>query len=331
MDLEAFLLGLFSRNLNVYENVVKSRANLDHVDTPAFIKILDLLNVNEKKNLRLTNKRVKLRVEDLAPEISVFTARSPNTMREIMTSEHIEGVHLLLDKVIGSELAELLELCKTYLRSLKCTPDMLEFKALNCNILLPQMEEIKLNCNYFVRVVVLSSDNCLSFPGTTMELSMPSLKSLNLRESEIRSTQENISFVKLKQFEIHTCKVTEQTLMRIFTHSGQGLKVLKLSRVGVSFESLAGGIMLPSLETLQIEFCEELTDAGLYNLLKTVGSNLKVLKLSSCPINCESLRDDLKFPKLETISVRFCDLSRMGLQLLKEMAGEKLKDLEYGS
>ena len=165
-----------------------------------------------------------------------------------------------------------------------------------------------------------------------MQLTIPSLKSLTLRESEIKSTQGNITFVKLEELDIHTCKVTDQTLMKIFTHSGQGLKALNLSRVGVSFESFPGGsLLLPSLDILEIDFCEELTDAGLYNLLKTVGSNLKVLRLSSCPVSCESLREDLKFPKLETISVRFCDLSRLGLHLLKEMTGGKLKDLEYGS
>ena len=60
--------------------------------------------------------------------------------------------------------------------------------------------------------------------------------------------------------------------------SGPGLTVLNFSRIGVTGEGLAdSGIILPELEIVQFDFCEELTDRGLGELLQTVGQRLKVL------------------------------------------------------
>ena len=67
--------------------------------------------------------------------------------------------------------------------------------------------------------------------------------------------------------------------------SGPGLTVLNFSRVGVTGEGLAdSGNLLPELEIVQFDFCEELTDRGLGELLQTVGQRLTVLDVRTCAV-----------------------------------------------
>ena len=55
--------------------VLNQRANLRSVDDEALRRILQLVSVDDKKNLRCVDRRLKCRVEVLDRDINILTAR----------------------------------------------------------------------------------------------------------------------------------------------------------------------------------------------------------------------------------------------------------------
>ena len=136
----------------------------------------------------------------------------------------------------------------------------------------------------------------------------------------------------LKSLKLGTCDVTDAGLKKIINATGGNLKLLDLNWTEVSGESLdfVEG-KLHHLKSLNLEWCKNLTDAGLMKIINSTGGNLELLDLRSNKISGESL--DIvegKLQHLRNLDLRFCEnLTNGGLKKIINSTGGNLKMLGF--
>ena len=123
----------------------------------------------------------------------------------------------------------------------------------------------------------------------------------------------------------------DQGLVEVITAFGSHLRTLNLAYTAISGEELADlDLNLPALQVLCLNFCSNLTDLGLCQLLGVCGRNLKVLKVPATNISGEGLSSfPAKFDKLETLNLTMCRrLTPEGLfQFLRIFRTSRLKNI----
>ena len=87
------------------------------------------------------------------------------------------------------------------------------------------------------------------------------------------------------------------------------------------------GFHAPKLEDLKLDWCEDLTDSGLLELLANNCDKLKRLSLSHTKITGTGLTG-LHVPQLEDLNLSCCDLTDSGLLELLASNCDKLKRLD---
>ena len=145
-----------------------------------------------------------------------------------------------------------------------------------------------------------------------LQLCGTQLKALNLAATKI--TGEGLSVLrgklnKLETLYLRACRwITNQGMMELLQMCGPELKVLNLSSTNISGEGLSvlQGKLI-NLETLDLGYCECITDQGISEILETCGPGLRSLTLGNSQdgippsIQCIAEKAQLTRPKL-TIS-----------------------------
>ena len=105
---------------------------------------------------------------------------------------------------------------------------------------------------------------------------------------------------------------------------GSKLKCLNLSSTKISGEGVRA--TCPQLETLIFWTCQNITDAGLNNMLQHVGHKLRFLDLRHTKVTGTGVT--AKCPVLEKINFDYCrNLKDAGLETMLHHSGGKLKSL----
>ena len=120
------------------------------------------------------------------------------------------------------------------------------------------------------------------------------------------------------------CKLTDAGIHVLLSVCGPNLKTLYLYGTGVTGENPAGLTeQLNNIETLNLGFCSQLTDAGLRELLRICGQKLERLRLRNTHITLGVLADRIEqqpLVQLRRLDLSYCDnVTRADIQRMNEM------------
>ncbi|XP_023341503.1 uncharacterized protein LOC111711391 isoform X3 [Eurytemora carolleeae] len=224
-------------------------------------------------------------------------------------------------------LLQILQLCGSTLRSLDISntnitgENLSEYKGT-----LPCLENLNMSeCYHFTNKGVLQ---ILQLCGST-------LRSLDISVTKV--TGENLSEYKvilpcLENLIMSSCeKFTNKGLLQILQLCGSTLRSLDISYTEITGENLSEYKgTLPCLENLDMQFCDQLINKGLLQILQLCGSTLRSLDISETKITGENLSEYKRtLPFLENLNMRDCEqLTNKGLLQILQLCGSTLRSLD---
>ena len=146
------------------------------------------------------------------------------------------------------------------------------------------------------------------------------LKSLDLSVTKFTGESlsgSNIQLKKLETLQLSWNKLQDHGLGALLSVCGPKLYLLDLSWTNISGDGLTGyNIHVKSLKILDLSYCSQLTDTGLFELLRLCGSKLKSLLLAGTNISDDLLADWIEqqpLLQLRTLDLQECDLGSEGV------------------
>ena len=169
-------------------------------------------------------------------------------------------------------------------------------------------------------------------------LSHPGMKVVGLSNSDVTGESLKVILVSnnsvLKELNLsRCCYLTDEGVIAILNQVGKKLEILNLSRTEVSFSEV--GFLtscLPVLEELNLEYCKNLTNAGLKALLNKAGKTLKILNLGGTRVSFSEIGPLINtLPVLQVLDLSGCPqlLDDVVISILNQ-AGKTLKILNLG-
>jgi len=140
------------------------------------------------------------------------------------------------------------------------------------------------------------------------------------------------SLPALEILNLARCKnLTDFGLVAFLNKAWKTLTVLDLRGTGVSLSEIGSlTSTLPSLEELNLEWCLNLTDSSIVEILNQVGMTLKVLNLAKTGVSFSNIGSlTCTLPSLEELYLEGClNLTDSSIMELLNKFGEKLKVLD---
>jgi len=308
------------------EDDLEKKANIDSMDAPAFSRMLEFLNIEDVKNLRLTNNLLMDLVETMDKRIPVLSTASLQDMQDMLDLVYLKAINLGPLKFLEEkDLGRLLRKCGHLLRSLTVVSSDITGESLGQAEQTSKLETLVLEwCRQ------LTDSGLLNL----LRLSQKSLKKLSLKSAAISG--EGLSELtgrlsKLEYLDLGGCEQVQDTgLVHLLNLSGPNLKILGLESTGVTGEGLSAlAEPLAKLESLDLDVCEQLTDTGLLNLVRLSSQSLKRLCLASTGITGESLSNfNGRLDKLQSLCLKYCQqLTDEGLLNMLELSQKSLARL----
>ncbi|XP_023341504.1 uncharacterized protein LOC111711391 isoform X4 [Eurytemora carolleeae] len=292
-----------------------------------------LENLNMSECYHFTNKGV-LQILQLCGstlrslDISVTKVTGENLSEYKGTLPCLENLNMSYCKQLTNKgLLQILQLCGSTLRSLDISntnitgENLSEYKGT-----LPCLENLNMSeCYHFTNKGVLQ---ILQLCGST-------LRSLDISVTKV--TGENLSEYKvilpcLENLIMSSCeKFTNKGLLQILQLCGSTLRSLDISYTEITGENLSEYKgTLPCLENLDMQFCDQLINKGLLQILQLCGSTLRSLDISETKITGENLSEYKRtLPFLENLNMRDCEqLTNKGLLQILQLCGSTLRSLD---
>jgi len=306
----------------------ESRANLQLLDDLPFAKILKYLPMKAKKNLRLSNRRMRRRVENIDNQILIFTARSSGTLQKFVRLPHAKGIHLKMEKMrlkrvnitkafkISAHLLTSLDMSDTKVENLQFPESIPEF---------PRLKRLDLS-------------RCLKlYDGLLCKL----LKAagLNLEYLDLSFTQisagglvgSGVKFKKLKELRLNYCgQVKDSMFSDLLDIAGKELQHLSLSGTRITGENLTEGLLLNLLcgvKTLNLSSCAQLTDEGAFQLLRCC-RHLQYLDMQGTKFGGSRLGPGIWLGRLKVLNISNSFITEKSLCDLLMHTGMFLKSLD---
>merc|ERR1740128_253969 len=118
-----------------------------------------------------------------------------------------------------------------------------------------------------------------------------SLKDMNLGSTRISGEGlESVPVLKLEKLDLNWCrKLTNTGLLELLAKCTATLESLNLDSTDITGEGLKSVPVLEQLETLNLHYCDQLTNAGLLQLLAKCSATLKDMYLGKTGISGEGL------------------------------------------
>ena len=128
-------------------------------------------------------------------------------------------------------------------------------------------------------------------------------RSENIRELELFGSnitgvgvEEGVnSLPNLEVLNLSCCfRLTDGGLKKIVRLSGNKLRVLNVFSTNITGQGFKEGVSLPMLEELNLNWCSELTDSGLLEILSITGRRLKTVDVSLTNISSAVISTQLR-------------------------------------
>lgn len=190
---------------------------------------------------------------------------------------------------------------------------------------LPLLEKLSLKSWHNLRISGLNE--ILRISGSSLiELDLSEIKTTGIGFGSGLNSLPNLEKLNLG----HQSTLEDQGIREILQTVGDKLKQLNISATnisGVGFNH--GSICFPNLEILTLEYCFNLTDKGLPDLLSISGSKLRELYLSGSRITGKGLKKKLRpLPNLEILGLIDCrTMTKRGLKEIMKMYGSTVKSV----
>ncbi|XP_023348402.1 F-box protein At3g58530 [Eurytemora carolleeae] len=222
-----------------------------------------------------------------------------------IVSKQLQTLQLTCDEGLNNDLfLQILEQCGSTLKSLTLKNSNITGEILiKYKGTLPCLENLEL-----IACRRLTDKGLLQI----LQLCGSTLTSLDIGYTKI--TGESLSQYKgtlpcLENLNMRNCRqLTNGGLLHILQLCGSTLRSLNISGTNITGENLSEYKgTLPCLETLNMMYCEQLTDNGLLQILQLCGSTLRTLDISGTNITGENLSEYKgTLPCLENLNIRNC-------------------------
>ena len=219
--------------------------------------------------------------------------RSRNNLRELDLSGSIitgvgleEGVNSLpnLEVLILSTcnltdggLKKILRLSGNKLRVLDVPDTDITGQGFKEGVSLPMLEE--LNLGWCIQLTDGGLKEILRLSGC--KLRVIDLRHTNITGQGFKNGVKSLTM--LEELNLEWCNyLTDGGLKEILRFFGFKLRVLYVGHTNITGQGFKEGVSLPMLEELNLEWCEQLTDSGLQDILSITGSRLKTVNVVMC-------------------------------------------------
>jgi len=306
----------------------ESRANLQLLDDLPFAKILKYLPMKAKKNLRLSNRRMRRRVENIDNQILIFTARASGTLQKFVRLPHAKGIHLKMEKMRLKRV----NITKTFKISahLLTSLDMSGTKVTNL-----QFPE---SIPEFPRLKRLDLSRCLNLYDANL-CKLLKAAGVNLEYLDLSFTQisaeglvgSGVKFKKLKELRFNYCgQVKDSRFSDLLGIAGTELQHLNLSSTRITGENLTEGLLwnlLYGLKTLNLSNCTHLTEEGVFQLLRCC-RHLEYLDMMGNKFDGSKLGPGIWLGRLKDLDISSSYITEKNLCELLKHTGMFLKSLD---
>jgi len=243
-------------------------------------------------------------------------------------SKQLQTLQLTLNRTLNDWFLQILEQCGSTLKSLTLKNLIIEI-LIKYKGTLPCLENLNMSfCTQLTNKELLL---ILQLCGST-------LRSLYISETNV--TEENLSEYMgtlpcLENLIMSDCnQLTDKGLLQILQLCRSTLRSLDISYTDITGENLSEYKgTLPCLENLNMQFCDQLTNKGLLQILQLCGSTIRSLDISETKITGENLSEYKRtLPCLENLNMSDCEqLTNKGLLQILQLCGSTLRSLDISN